>query len=61
LETTVNRLYFERRRLVLEPGGQGRARPLRTREIEAELDALSGGAFGACLAEKPQPPPTLPR
>ena len=61
IESTVNRLYFERRRLALESGGNGWAHALRAGEIEAELDALSGGAFGACLAEKPQPQPAEPR
>jgi hypothetical protein len=56
IESTVNRLYFERRRLAFEGRGSGRAQPLRASEIEAELDALSGGAFGACLAEDPQRP-----
>jgi hypothetical protein len=51
IENTVNRLYFERRRLALEvTGAEGGARHLRTSEIEAELDALSAGAFGVCVA-----------
>jgi hypothetical protein len=49
LENTVNRLYFERRRLGQNlAAAAGSDRHLRTREIEAELDARSGGAFGAC-------------
>jgi hypothetical protein len=49
IENTVNRLYFERRRLVLDAApAAGADRRLRANEIEAELDTLSGGAFGAC-------------
>ena len=51
IETTVNRLYFERRALERSAGGDGR-RGLRANEIEAELDAISAGSFGACLAGK---------
>jgi hypothetical protein len=54
IENTMNRLYFERRRLAVEPGGpEPWARRVRVREIEAELDALSAGAFGACIDPKP--------
>jgi hypothetical protein len=49
IEATVNRLYFERRALERSAGVEGR-RGLRTNEIEAELDAISAGSFGACLA-----------
>jgi hypothetical protein len=53
IENSMNRLYFERRRLALEvAGAEGGARHLRTNEIEAELDTLSAGAFGACVAGK---------
>jgi hypothetical protein len=53
IENSVNRLYFERRRLALEvAGAETWARHLRTGEIEAELDALSAGAFGACVARR---------
>jgi hypothetical protein len=56
VESLANRLYFERRRLKLEPVAatepRGR-RELRIQELEAELDALSGGAFTRCL---PAPP-----
>jgi len=58
IEAQVIRLYFERRRLKAEltaadatsmpPGGvplSGMALELRVEEIEAELDALTGGAF----------------
>ena len=58
IESTVIRLYFERRRLKAElaaadatgmaPAGvplSGMALELRVEEIEAELDALTGGAF----------------
>jgi hypothetical protein len=53
IEITVSRLYFERRRLRLErmPAGERAVawrRELRVREIESELDALSGGAFSQC-------------
>jgi hypothetical protein len=55
IEVTLSRLYFERRRLGLErlpasPGERtaGLRRELRLREIESELDALSGGAFSQC-------------
>jgi hypothetical protein len=57
IEVTLSRLYFERRRLGLErlPAGPGERtvalrRELRLREIESELDALSGGAFSQCTA-----------
>jgi len=53
IETTMNRLYFERRGLLLDLSG-GRAdnlrRPLRAREIEADLNAMSAGAFAACVS-----------
>jgi hypothetical protein len=55
IEVTLSRLYFERRRLGLErppasPGERTQAlrRELRLREIESELDALSGGVFSQC-------------
>lgn len=50
IETTMNRLYFERRRLLIRTP---REASIRLGEVEAELDALSGGAFGACTAERP--------
>jgi len=55
IEVTVSRLYFERRRLRLDrlpsgPGERTLRRDLRIREIEAELDALSGGGFSQCIA-----------
>jgi hypothetical protein len=53
IETTMNRLYFERRGLLLDMSGS-RAdsvrRPLRVREIEADLNAISAGAFAACVS-----------
>jgi hypothetical protein len=55
IESTMGRLYYERRRLQLElasaaePASAAR-RELRVSEIEAELDALSAGAFTACAA-----------
>ena len=55
IEVTLSRLYFERRRLGLERPATGSGerapalrRELRLREIESELDALSGGAFSQC-------------
>jgi hypothetical protein len=55
IEVTVGRLYFERRRLRLERLSTGTTersirRELRVREIESELDALSGGVFSQCTA-----------
>ena len=62
IEVTVSRLYFERRRLGLErlPSGAGERtvamrREVRLREIESELDALSGGAFSQCTAGRASP------
>jgi hypothetical protein len=49
IETTMNRLYFERRRLLV---ASSRDAAVRTKELEAELDAVSAGAFGACVADK---------
>jgi hypothetical protein len=52
IEGTMNRLYFERRRLALDVAGAGgSARHLRESEIEAELDSLSAGAFGSCASK----------
>jgi hypothetical protein len=53
LESQVNRLYFERRRLLAEDTGGGRAsdetrRLVHLEELDAELDALSGGTFSRC-------------
>jgi hypothetical protein len=53
IETTMNRLYFERRGLLLDgsgPRADSARRPLRAREIEADLDAMSAGAFAACVS-----------
>jgi hypothetical protein len=58
IQTMVIRLYFERRRLVLEGGldansevksasAAAERRNVRISELEAQLDALSGGAFSA--------------
>ena len=55
IETTVNRLYFERRGLALDLSdnrGDGVRRHLRMSEIEAELNAMSAGAFGTCISGK---------
>ena len=49
IETTMNRLYFERRRLLVGPS---RESSIRVRELEAELDAMSAGAFAGCIAER---------
>ncbi|HXJ20279.1 MAG TPA: hypothetical protein VMT03_08600 [Polyangia bacterium] len=60
IETLVIRLYFERRRLKLEglsaddtdmPSGS--RRELRIAEVEAELDALTGGAFTRLARRRP--------
>jgi hypothetical protein len=55
IEATVNRLYYERRGLLLDLS-EGRRenshRRLRESEIEAELDAMSAGAFAACVSGK---------
>lgn len=56
IETTLSRLYFERRRLRLVDASDTLAaqqRELRVAEIEAQLDALSGGAFSACSSDRP--------
>ena len=55
IESTVNRLYYERRRLLLDLAGTpGGGRTVRVGEIEAELDSLSSGAFGLCAGERVQ-------
>ncbi len=52
IESQVNRLYFERRRLVVAAGAtapeEAATWQLRLEEIEADLDALAGGAFMRC-------------
>ncbi len=68
VESMVIRLYFERRRLKVEAvttDGNDMAsnlrREARIEELEAELDALTGGAFlRATAAVRGVPPPTLP-
>ncbi len=58
IETTVSRLYFERRRLRLAEAVEPLAaaqRGLRVSEIESELDALSGGTFSACIEGRATP------
>jgi hypothetical protein len=53
IETAVNRLYFERRQMQLgstRPSDETAQAELHQAQIEAELDALSGGAFASCLA-----------
>jgi hypothetical protein len=63
LQTLVIRLYFERRRLMAESRSNESPAPdlaaaerrlLRTVEIEAELDALSDGAFSARAPSRAQ-------
>jgi hypothetical protein len=54
IESQVNRVYFERRRLLIHPAGnppdEATGALLRVEELEAELDALSAGAFSRCRA-----------
>jgi hypothetical protein len=55
IEATMNRLYYERRGLILDLSDGRRENlrhRLRTSEIEAELDAMSSGAFAACVSGK---------
>jgi hypothetical protein len=63
IQELVIRLYFERRRLMTESRADGNAaagvaatvgRLVRTAEIEAELDALSDGAFSAAAHSRRQ-------
>jgi len=60
IESLIIRLYFERRRLKLDALGaddsdmpSGSRRDLRIAEIEAELDALTGGAFARLARRHP--------
>jgi hypothetical protein len=51
IESQVNRLYFERRRLLAVPpdaAEEAATWQIRLEEIEADLDALSGGGFSRC-------------
>lgn len=65
IQSLVIKLYFERRRLVSEigagsdPAVASRKRSLRIAEIEALLDAMSGGAFsgGSRVRESAEPAP----
>jgi hypothetical protein len=56
IEATMNRLYFERRGLLLDVSsggrGEGVRRHLRASEIDAELNAMSAGTFATCLSGK---------
>ncbi len=57
LESLANRLFFERRRLLMETGSgvadrsADLRRAVRIEELDAELDALSGGVFTTCRSE----------
>ncbi len=60
IESLVIRLYFERRRLKAESAAAddpdmpaGLRRQLRIAEVEAELDALTGGAFTRLAGHRP--------
>jgi hypothetical protein len=60
IESLVIRLYFERRRLKAESAAaddldmpSGLRRELRIAEVEAELDALTGGAFTQLARHRP--------
>jgi hypothetical protein len=60
IESLVIRLYFERRRLKAESAAaddldmpSGLRRELRIAEVEAELDALTGGAFTHLARHRP--------
>jgi hypothetical protein len=60
IELLIIRLYFERRRLKAESAAAddldvlpGSRRELRIAEIEAELDALTGGAFARLAHHRP--------
>ena len=63
IESLVNRLFFERRRLLLPPAtpltpAEHGERLLRLDELAAELDAVSGGNFSRCgNAGEPGIPP----
>lgn len=48
IETTMNRLYFERRRLLV---ASSRESIVRAKEVEAELNAMSAGAFSTCVSD----------
>ncbi len=67
IESVVIRLYFERRRLKVEAitsDGNDVAsnlrRDMRIEELEAELDALTGGAFSRATADRSVISPTSP-
>jgi hypothetical protein len=67
VETVVIRLYFERRRLKAEAlasdasdGGQAVRIEIRIQELEAELDALTGGAFTRWRSSRAGEPPATP-
>jgi hypothetical protein len=67
IETVVIRLYFERRRLKAEAlasdssdGAPGLGAGIRIQELEAELDALTGGAFSRWGTSRAGEPPATP-
>jgi hypothetical protein len=60
IEAQVNRIYFERRRLLVNPAGappvEATGALLRVEELEGELDSLSAGEFSRCRGSGPYPP-----
>jgi hypothetical protein len=67
VETVVIRLYFERRRLKAEAlasdasdVGPGLHAEIRIQELEAELDALTGGAFSRWGSSRAGEPTATP-
>jgi hypothetical protein len=67
IETVVIRLYFERRRLKAEAlasdgtvGAPGVRNEIRVQELEAEMDALTGGAFSRWTSARAGEPSATP-
>jgi hypothetical protein len=56
IEAQVNGIYFERRRLLVNPTGappvEATGALLRVEELEAELDTLSEGEFSRCRSAR---------
>ena len=48
IATTVNQLFFQRRKLLAGTDPPDPADLARAAELDAELDALTGGAFASC-------------